>query len=176
MKNRGERLSALYVFHSETSKFYSKMVEQPGIQLRNSIWLPFVEEEWISARKCCETEAGCSSLPEKTTKSNCLQMSLQRQHFLLSYFTTLSVGPAGVWTRDLAPAQQTDTLPTELIRRLFTRRITWGFIHVCTLLFIFLIPVEAGVCPNEENKKWKIENCDECYCRNTIVYCPTSCV
>ena len=126
--------------------------------------------------KCCETEAGCSSLPEKTTKSNHLQMSLQGQHFLHSYFKTLSVGPAGVWTRDLAPAQQIDTLPTELTRRLFTRRITWGFIHVCTLLLIFLIPVEAGVCPNEENKKWKIENCDECYCRNTIVYCPISCV
>ena len=28
-------------------------------------------------------------------------MSLQRQHFLLSYLKTLSVGPAGVWTRDL---------------------------------------------------------------------------
>ena len=28
-------------------------------------------------------------------------MSLQRQHFLLSYLKTLSVGPAGVRTRDL---------------------------------------------------------------------------
>ena len=28
-------------------------------------------------------------------------MLLQRQHFLLSYLKTLSVGPAGVWTRDL---------------------------------------------------------------------------
>ena len=28
-------------------------------------------------------------------------MSLQRQHFLLSYLKTLSVGPAGVWTHDL---------------------------------------------------------------------------
>ena len=27
-------------------------------------------------------------------------MLLQRQHFLLSYWKTLSVGPAGVWTRD----------------------------------------------------------------------------
>ena len=34
-------------------------------------------------------------------KSNRLQMSLQRQHFLLNYLKTLSVGPAGVWTRDL---------------------------------------------------------------------------
>ena len=80
---------------------------------------------------------GFSSLSDKTRKSDRLQMSLQRQHFLLSYFKTLSVGPAGVWTRDLAPAQQTDTLPTELTWRLFTRRITWGFIHVCTLLIYF---------------------------------------
>ena len=33
-----------------------------------------------------------SSLSEKTRKSNRLQMSLQRQHFLLSYLKTLSVG------------------------------------------------------------------------------------
>ena len=44
---------------------------------------------------------GFSSLSEKTRKSNRLQMSLQRQHFLLSYLKTLSVGPAGVRTRDL---------------------------------------------------------------------------
>ena len=44
---------------------------------------------------------GFSSLCEKTRKSNHLQMSLQRQHFLLSYLKTLSVGPAGLWTRDL---------------------------------------------------------------------------
>ena len=44
---------------------------------------------------------GFSSLSEKTTKSNHLKMSLKRQHFLLSYLKTLSVGPVGVWTRDL---------------------------------------------------------------------------
>ena len=42
-----------------------------------------------------------SSLSEKTRKSNRLQMSLQRQHFLLSYLKTLSAGPVGVPTRDL---------------------------------------------------------------------------
>ena len=42
-----------------------------------------------------------SSFSKKTRKSIYLQMSLQRQHFLLSYSKTLSVGPAGVWTRDL---------------------------------------------------------------------------
>ena len=44
---------------------------------------------------------GLSSLSEKTRKSNRLQMLLQRQHFLLSYLKTLSVGPAGVWTYGL---------------------------------------------------------------------------
>ena len=44
---------------------------------------------------------GFPSLSEKTRKSNCLQMSLQRQHFLLSYLKTLRVGPAGVRTCDL---------------------------------------------------------------------------
>ena len=44
---------------------------------------------------------GFSSLCKKTRKSNQLQMSLQRQHFLLSYLKTLSVGPAGVWSRDI---------------------------------------------------------------------------
>ena len=44
---------------------------------------------------------GFSSLSENTRKSNHLQMSLQRQQFLLSYLKTLSIGPAGVWTRDL---------------------------------------------------------------------------
>ena len=44
---------------------------------------------------------GFSSLSEKTRKFNHLQMSLRRPHFVLSYLKTLSVGPAGVWTRDL---------------------------------------------------------------------------
>ena len=41
---------------------------------------------------------GLSSLSEKTRLSNRLQMLLQRQHFVLIYLKTLSVGPAGVWT------------------------------------------------------------------------------
>ena len=45
--------------------------------------------------------SGLSSLSEKTRKSNHLQMSLQRQHFLLRYLKTPSGGPAGVWTHDL---------------------------------------------------------------------------
>ena len=49
----------------------------------------------------CDGTYGFLSLSEKTSKSNRLQMSLQRQHFLPSYLKTLSVGPAGVRTRDL---------------------------------------------------------------------------
>ena len=46
--------------------------------------------------KSCETGPPVlSSFSEKTRKSNHLQMSLQRKHFLLSYLKTLSVGPAG---------------------------------------------------------------------------------
>jgi len=44
---------------------------------------------------------GLSSLSEKSRISNHLQMSLQRQHILLSYFKTLSVGP--VWGSNPRP-------------------------------------------------------------------------
>ena len=44
---------------------------------------------------------GLSSLHEKTRISNHLQMSLQRQHILLSYFKTLSVG--SVWGSNPRP-------------------------------------------------------------------------
>ena len=66
------------------------------------VWVflrPTRTDQW----KCCETGPTnrFSSLSEKTRKSNHLQMSLQKQHFLLSYLKTLSVGSAGIWTRDL---------------------------------------------------------------------------
>ena len=60
---------------------------------------------------------GFLSLPEKTRKSNHLQMSLQRQHFLLIYLKILSVGPAGVWTRDLPLRGPALYQLTELTRR-----------------------------------------------------------
>ena len=44
---------------------------------------------------------GFSSFTEKTRKSHHLQRSLQRQHFLLGYFKTLSVGLDRVWTHGL---------------------------------------------------------------------------
>ena len=51
--------------------------------------------------------------------SNHLLVQLQRQHILLSYFKTLSVGP--VWgPNPRPPAQQTGALPTELTRRRYS--------------------------------------------------------
>jgi len=55
------------------------------------------------------------SLSEKTRKSNRLQMSLQRQHFLLSYLKDphMSVGPSCGVLNQRPPAQQTGASPTE---------------------------------------------------------------
>ena len=54
--------------------------------------------------------------PYPRRKFNDLQTSLQRQHFLLGYLKTLSVGPSrGLNMRP--PALQTSTLPTELTRQ-----------------------------------------------------------
>ena len=60
---------------------------------------------------------GFSSSSEKTRKSNRSQMSLQRQHFRLIYLKILSVGPAGVWTRDLPLHGPAIYQLTELTRR-----------------------------------------------------------
>ena len=56
------------------------------------------------------------SLSEKTRKSNRLQMSLQRHHFLFSYLKDphLSVGPACGVLNQRPPAQRTGAYPTEL--------------------------------------------------------------
>jgi len=50
-----------------------------------------------------------SSLSEKTRISNHVQMSLQRQHILLSYFKTLSVGP--VWGSNPKPPSSPNPRP-----------------------------------------------------------------
>ena len=71
-----------------------------GLRLLSGIG-PFTSHKNKSVKVLWDGTYGFSSLSEKTRKSNHLQMSLQRQHFLLSYLKTLSVGPAGVWTRDL---------------------------------------------------------------------------
>ena len=55
--------------------------------------------------------SGLSSLSEKTRESNHLQMLLQRQHFLLSYLKTLSVGRPELNSRP--SAWQPGAQPTE---------------------------------------------------------------
>ena len=84
-----------------------------------------------SVKMLWDGTCGFLSLSEKTRKSNHLQMSLQRQHFLLIYLKILSVGPAGVWTRDLllgGPALSQLSLPggglSIKIEVTFNRRIT----------------------------------------------------
>ena len=57
---------------------------------------------------------GLSSLSEKTRKSNCLQMSLQRQHFLPWVLVRPGLEPA-------PPARKTGAYPTELTGR----RLKW---------------------------------------------------
>ena len=56
---------------------------------------------------------GLSSLCEKTRTSIHLQMSLQRQHILLSYFKTLSV-VLFRGSKPRPPARQSGALPIEL--------------------------------------------------------------
>ena len=81
---------------------------------------------------------GFSSLFEKTRMPNRLQMSLQRQHFLLSYLKTLRVGPAGVWARYLPlsrpllsqlsykPGEDSSLLlPKQILNNLINKRIVF---------------------------------------------------
>ena len=80
----------------------------PGnVGLTTGVYVPFSFRivVWVLVRptrqdldkwRCCET--GPTVFRPYPRKANRLQMSLQGQHFLLSYLKTLSVGPAGVWT------------------------------------------------------------------------------
>ena len=62
----------------------------------NSVWVLKRPTELIYTRVMRPGNGlSSSSLSEKTRKCNRLQMVLQRQHFLLSYLKTLSVGLAG---------------------------------------------------------------------------------
>ena len=75
------------------------------------VYVPTLFEQWCGffcvpqepdKWKCCETGPmviyGFSSLSEKTRKSKRLNMFLHRQHFLISYIKTLSVGLTWNWT------------------------------------------------------------------------------
>ena len=65
------------------------------------MWVILRPTRTNQGKGCEKGTYGFSSLSEKTRKSKHLQMSLQRQHFLLSYLKTLSAGPAGVRACDL---------------------------------------------------------------------------
>ena len=91
---------------------------------------------------------GFSSLSERTGKSNRLQMSLQRQFFLLSYFKDPECWSSRGLNSQHAPAQQTGALPTGLIRRRLTHsswfRQNQKKYHV-TKLFFFGGGVQLGI-------------------------------
>ena len=82
------------------------LMNDKKIKLTKNLWriidmiLAFVGHEIVTAT-------------EKTRTSNHLQMSLHRQHILLSYFKILSVGP--LWgSNPRPPVLLSDVLPTEL--------------------------------------------------------------
>ena len=110
---------------------------------------------------------GFSSLSEKTRKSNHLQMSLQRQHFLLSYFKD----PECWYGRGLnprPPAQQTGALPTESnqaaivsnFTRLTAREITYNNFEISLQIMLLPIlkspssPTTVHACVNTSARKW----------------------
>ena len=68
----------------------------PPLLFSNSDVASFTSHNNKSMKVLCDGTYGVSSLSEKTRKSIHLQMSLQRQHFLVRYLKNLSVVPAGV--------------------------------------------------------------------------------
>ena len=99
---------------------------------------------------------------EVSRKSNRLQMSLQRQHLLLSNLKSLSVFAVGIWTRDLSADQRSPcwanqtaevnknlahcylimeilTYPVRVINKHFGQKSTANF-AICLLLFSIWFP------------------------------------
>ena len=106
------RIFYMYIFkcglHLTTQPMNHEIAQRPDQHTGNSVHaLPpdkcvgSLTSHRVMNRVMWDGTYGLSSSSEKTRKSNRLQMSLQRQHFLLSYLKTLSVGPAGVRTHDL---------------------------------------------------------------------------
>ena len=85
---------------SPTPHLHTKDSHSTGITLlfSNSAWVLLRPTELSTFKELWDGTSGLSSLSEKTRKSNHLQMKLQRQHFLLSYLKTLSVGPVELTT------------------------------------------------------------------------------
>ena len=83
---------------------------------------------------------GLSSLSEKTRMSNHLRMTLQRQHALLSYFKTLSIGP--VWGSNPRPPAQTVRIDSDHKE----------FLNIC---FAFLILKAFKLFQNKIDSFWQ---------------------
>ena len=97
------------------SHLHTKDSHSTGITLlfSNSAWVLLRPTELSTFKELWDGTSDLSSISEKTRKSNHLQMILQRQHFLLSYLKTLSVGPVGV-SNSRPPASQPGAQPSEL--------------------------------------------------------------
>ena len=93
---------------------YTKDSHSTGITLlfSNSGWILLLPTELSTFKELWDGTSRLSALSEKTRKSNHLQMKLQKQHFLLSYLKTLSVGPVGV-SNSRSPASQPGAQPSE---------------------------------------------------------------
>ena len=114
--------------------------------------------------KCCEMgPTGFRPyILEVSRKSYPLQMSLQRQHLLLSNLKSLSVFAVGIWTRDLSADQRSPgwanqtaevnknlahcylimeilTYPVRVINKNFGQKSTANF-AICLLLFSIWFP------------------------------------
>ena len=109
------------------------------------------------------------SLSEKTRKSNHFQMSLQRQHFLLSYLKTLSVGP-GLGLNPRPPIQQTGALPTELTRRRFNRSQIELFVEASCFQFIARC-LEKELCLTLDHSKVINNFTKTCYISFILITC-----
>ena len=100
---------------SPTPHLHTKDSHSTGITLlfSNSAWVLLRPTELSTFKELWDGTSGLSSLSEKTRKSNHLQMKLQREHFLLSYLKTLSVGRVGA-SNSQPPASQPGEQPSEL--------------------------------------------------------------
>ena len=86
-----DRYISLQITHPARERLGTPRGQRPLLLL--------VPDKW----KCCEMgpPGFCPYILEVSRKSNRLQMSLRRQHLLLSNLKSLSFFPVGVWTRDL---------------------------------------------------------------------------
>ena len=113
--------------HKRTSRSHSKVphLTHPPIRIRKTATAPgspysfrivrgffYVPQNYQHSRNCETGPPTYRPYPRRLKKSNHLEMKLQRQHFLLSYLKTLSVGPVGV-SNSRSPASQPGAQPSE---------------------------------------------------------------